>query len=140
MPPEALVSRLELVAQPDAVRSARHHARDVLNTWRVSDDAAHWAALTVSELVTNAVQHATRSVPPDRLELTLRHSHVQLLVEVADPDTRPPVRADVVPSTSECGRGLQLVESVSKEWGYYRPPAGGKVVWCALAVNAQQFS
>ncbi|WP_369020703.1 ATP-binding protein [Streptomyces californicus] len=96
--------------------------------------------LTVSELVTNAGQHATRSVPPDRLELTLRHSHVQLLIEVAAPDTRPPVRADVVSSMSECGRGLQLVESVSKEWGYYRRPAGGKVVWCALAVNAQQFS
>lgn len=135
MPPETLVSRLELAAQPDAVRWARHHARDVLNAWRVPDDAIDSAALAVSELVTNAVQHATNTAPLDRLALTLRHSPVQLLVEVSDPDVRPPVCSGAVSFTNEGGRGLQLVENVSKEWGYYHPPTGGKVVWCALALN-----
>ncbi|MBJ7907171.1 ATP-binding protein [Streptomyces sp. DSM 110735] len=135
MPQETLVSRLELAAQPDAVRWARHHARDVLNAWRVSSNAIDLAALAVSELVTNAVQHATHAALSERLALTLRHHHARLLVEVADPDTRPPVYSGAVSFTSEGGRGLQLVESVSKEWGYYHPPTGGKVVWCAVALN-----
>lgn len=135
MPQETLVSRLELAAQPDAVRWARRHARDVLNAWRVPSDDVDSAALAVSELVTNAVQHATNTVAPGRLALTLRHRRVRLLVEVADSDTRPPVCSAAVSFTSEGGRGLQLVESMSKEWGYYLPPTGGKVVWCAFALN-----
>ncbi|MFK4107300.1 ATP-binding protein [Streptomyces sp. NPDC002176] len=135
MPQETLVSRLELAAQPDAVRWARRHARDVLNAWRVSSDDVDSAALAVSELVTNAVQHATKTATPGRLALTLRHRRMRLLVEVADSDTRPPVRSAAVSFTSEGGRGLQLVESMSKEWGYYLPPTGGKVVWCAFALN-----
>ncbi|MYX74839.1 ATP-binding protein [Streptomyces sp. SID3915] len=135
MPPETLVSRLELAAQPDAVRWARRHARDVLNAWQVSDDAIDSAALAVSELVTNAVRHATNTASLDRLALTLRHSHIQLRVEVSDPDVRPPVRSGAVSFTSEGGRGLRLVETVSKEWGCYHPPTGGKVVWCAVALD-----
>jgi hypothetical protein len=33
---------------------------------------------------------------------------------------------------SEGGRGLRLVESMSRRWGCYHPPAGGKIVWFEL--------
>ncbi|MDV7219163.1 ATP-binding protein [Streptomyces prunicolor] len=138
MPQEHFVSRLELAAQEDAVRWARRHTRDVLSLWRVTGDHTSTAALVVSELVTNAVQHVIKAMPatgPVRLALTLRHRGTHLIVEVADPDVRPPLLQGAVELSAESGRGLLIVESVSKEWGYYFPPTGGKVVWCSLALD-----
>jgi hypothetical protein len=33
---------------------------------------------------------------------------------------------------AENGRGLVLVGALSKEWSYFFPPDGGKVVYCFL--------
>ncbi|MBK3640463.1 ATP-binding protein [Streptomyces sp. MBT33] len=137
MTPEHFVSRLELAAQKDAVRWARRHARDVMSVWRVHPDHTEAVALVVSELVTNAVQHVIKARPaagPVRLALILRHRGTHLIVEVTDPDVRPPVMQGAVAPGAESGRGLLIVESVSKEWGYYFPPTGGKVVWASLAL------
>lgn len=137
MPSEHFVSRLELAAQKDAVRWARRHATDVLSAWRVSSDHIDTAALVVSELVTNAVRRVIETTPatgPVRLALILRHRGTHLIVEVADPDVQPPLLQGAVEASAESGRGLLIVESVSKEWGYYFPPTGGKVVWCSLTL------
>ncbi|MEU3187438.1 ATP-binding protein [Streptomyces sp. NPDC006923] len=137
MTPQHFVSRLELAAQKDAVRWARRHARDVLSIWRVPSDHIETATLVVSELVTNSVRHVSAATPatgPVRLALILRHRGTHLIVEVADPDVRPPVHQGLSAPSAESGRGLFIVESVSKEWGYYFPPTGGKVVWCMLAL------
>ncbi|QKZ22862.1 ATP-binding protein [Streptomyces chartreusis] len=137
MNPEHFVSRLELAAQKDAVRWARRHARDVLSVWRVQPDHVETAALVVSELVTNAVRHVIKATPatgPVRLALILRHRGTHLIVEVADPGVQPPLLQGAVEPGAESGRGLLIVESVSKEWGYYFPPTGGKVVWASLAL------
>ena len=137
MAPEHFVSRLELAAQKEAVRWARRHARDVMSVWRVHPDHIETAALVVSELVTNAVRHVIKTAPatgPARLALVLRHRGTHLIVEVADPDVQPPLLQEAVEPGAESGRGLLIVESVSKEWGYYFPPTGGKVVWCSLAL------
>ncbi|KPI28074.1 putative anti-sigma regulatory factor, serine/threonine protein kinase [Actinobacteria bacterium OK074] len=134
---EHFVSRLELAAQEDAVRWARRHTVDVLSAWQVAEDHVDTAALVVSELVTNAVRHVIKAAPatgPVRLALILRHRGTHLIVEVTDPDVRPPLKPSPVSPDSEGGRGLLIVENVSKEWGYYFPPTGGKVVWCSLAL------
>ena len=39
---------------------------------------------------------------------------------------------------AEAGRGLLLVERLSRAWGVYRPPEGGKVVWCVLSLEADK--
>ncbi|MFJ6985042.1 MULTISPECIES: ATP-binding protein [unclassified Streptomyces] len=138
MNPEHFISRLELAAQPEAVRWARRHGRDVLRAWHVPDDHVDTTTLVVSELVTNAVQHVVSTsptAPPVRVALTLHHRRTHLIVEVADPDTRPPRKPGVVSPQSEGGRGLFIVESVAKEWGYCLPPTGGKVVWCLLPLE-----
>ncbi|MFJ3896846.1 ATP-binding protein [Streptomyces sp. NPDC090083] len=137
MNPEHFISRLELAAQPDAVRWARRHARDVLSLWHVSPDHIETAALVVSELVTNSVRHVIKAAPatgPVRVALILRHRGTHLIVEVGDPDVQPPVLHGLSAPKAESGRGLFIVESVSKEWGYYFPPTGGKVVWCSLTL------
>ncbi|MET9729837.1 ATP-binding protein [Streptomyces sp. NPDC006458] len=116
-------------ADPGAVRTARAHVRRQLHIWDL-DSVGDIAALLVSELVTNALRHATgpigvRLVRPAGLPRTL-------LVEVSDPLPDPPRERAARPE-DESGRGLQLVASSSRRWGT-RPGGTGKTVWFELAV------
>jgi anti-sigma regulatory factor (Ser/Thr protein kinase) len=133
-------SELELAAQADAVRWARRHTRDVLGAWRLPDEHIDTAQLVVSELVTNAVRHDAGKQDPSsepRVTLTLHCEPAQLIVLVSDGNPNPPVSNGAVPLAAEGGRGLFIVEAVSKEWSYYFPPTGGKVVWCILALGSE---
>ncbi|MFF7732942.1 ATP-binding protein [Streptomyces sp. NPDC007984] len=116
-------------ADPGAVRTARQAVRGQLRRWGL-ESLADLAALLVSELVTNALRHATgpigvRLVRPSGLGGVL-------LVEVSDPLPDPPRERTARPE-DESGRGLSLVASSSRRWGT-RPGAGGKTVWFELAV------
>ena len=114
---------------PGAVRAARTAVRDRLAAWNL-DGLADIAALMVSELVTNALRHATgpigvRLVRPEAVDGIL-------LVEVSDPLPDPP-RERVAALEDESGRGLQLVAHAARRWGT-RPGATGKTVWFELSV------
>ncbi|MER5635875.1 ATP-binding SpoIIE family protein phosphatase [Kitasatospora sp. NPDC002227] len=77
--------------------------------------------LMVSELVTNAIQHATRPV-------TLRLVRTSVLrCEVGDDSALLP-RARRAGPEDERGRGLQIVARCAERWGATRLGAG-KVVW-----------
>ena len=65
--------------------------------------------------------------------LSVRHFRDGLLIEVFDTDANPPVLADAA-EDSENGRGLLLVDALSKEWSYFFPPSGGKVVYCLIEI------
>lgn len=116
-------------ADPGAVRAARAAVRGQLGLWNL-DSLGDLTALLVSELVTNALRHATG---PIGVRLTRpAHAGDVLLVEVSDPLPEPPRRRAARPE-DESGRGLQLLASASHRWGT-RPGAGGKTVWFELAV------
>ncbi|MDQ0686036.1 anti-sigma regulatory factor (Ser/Thr protein kinase) [Streptomyces achromogenes] len=116
-------------ADPGAVRTARRAVREQLRDWGL-DSVGDLAALLVSELVTNALRHATG---PIGVRL-VRPAHLEgvLLVEVSDPLPDPP-RERIARPEDESGRGLQLVASSSRRWGT-RPGDTGKTVWFELAV------
>ncbi|WP_030859984.1 ATP-binding protein [Streptomyces sp. NRRL S-37] len=116
-------------ADPGTVRAARHAVRDQLRLWDL-DSVGDLAALLVSELVTNALRHATAPVGV-RLTRPTGRTGV-LLVEVSDPLPEPPHERTARPE-DEGGRGLQLLASASRRWGT-RPGAVGKTVWFELAV------
>jgi anti-sigma regulatory factor (Ser/Thr protein kinase) len=129
---------LELGALDGAVPSARLHARHVLLEWGLAalgDDAE----LVVSELVTNGVQ-ASRTMTHAAIRLWLASDQVQVVICTWDASPQPPVRMDAA-DDAEHGRGLLLVEAVSKEWGWFpaepgSPPADGhhgKVVWAVVS-------
>lgn len=116
-------------AEPGAVRTARSAVRDQLRGWGL-DSLGDVAALLVSELVTNALRHATGPIGV-RLVRPAGMADV-LLVEVSDPLPDPP-RERVARLEDESGRGLQLVASSARRWGT-RPGDTGKTVWFELAV------
>ena len=100
--------------------------------------------MLVSELVTNAVQFSGDPAPTLRysgrvnarlISLSLRHFPESLLIEVFDTDTSPPVLTDP-DAYAENGRGLMLVDALSKEWSYFLSlGGGGKVVYCVLEIS-----
>lgn len=126
-PPAATtaVSRT-LVRNVHAPYAARRFARAQLRAWNLPGlmDAAE---LVSNELAANAVEHGAGPFIAVRLEL----SGGAVTVKVWDADgDRMPMLPDPAPShLNEHGRGLLLTEALSSQWGAYRPPAGGKVVW-----------
>lgn len=116
-------------ADPETAHAARSAVRDQLRLWGL-DSVGDLAALLVSELVTNALRHATdpivvRLIRPFDLDGVL-------LVEVSDP--LPDLPRERAPRPEdESGRGLQLLASVSNRWGT-RPGGNGKTVWFELAL------
>ena len=65
--------------------------------------------------------------------LSVRHFGEGLLIEVFDTDANPPVLTDAA-EDAENGRGLLLVDALSKEWSYFFPSCGGKVVYCFIEI------
>jgi anti-sigma regulatory factor (Ser/Thr protein kinase) len=84
------------------------------------------AQLVVSELVTNAVLHGA---PPIVLRVV---PDGVLRIEVCDTSPGVPAIPDEPRLDAPGGRGLQITESLSRDWGVeWRPE--GKCVWAALA-------
>ncbi|CAM5387481.1 non-specific serine/threonine protein kinase OS=Streptomyces tendae OX=1932 GN=GUR47_15350 PE=3 SV=1 [Streptomyces tendae] len=117
-------------AAPDAVRIARSLVRRTLGEWRL-DSVGDIAALLVSELVTNALRHATGPIGVRVVRGPAGAAGV-LLVEVSDPLPDPPRERAARPD-DEDGRGLQLVASAARRWGT-RPGEAGKTVWFELTL------
>jgi anti-sigma regulatory factor (Ser/Thr protein kinase) len=134
-----LRTHLELAALPTAVPCARLHVRSIAHEWGLPNQA-HTAELVASELVTNSIQACERlrlradvaAVPVVRLWLV--SDQISLLIRVWDACPEMPVRQD--PSLDQdSGRGLMLVDTLSKEWGTYQK-ANGKVVWAMIAPDS----
>jgi anti-sigma regulatory factor (Ser/Thr protein kinase) len=130
-----LQTRLPLAALPTAPSVARGHVRAVAREWGLG--LADTAELLVSELVTNAVQASAklRTAGTPVIHLWVTSDRVSMVIHVWDASSGMPViRVDADELDEEGGRGLLLVETLSKDWGVYRK-ADGKVVWCLIAAE-----
>jgi anti-sigma regulatory factor (Ser/Thr protein kinase) len=116
---------------------AREFTTTTLRSWdlpELIDDAV----VIVSELVTNAVRHglpAYAAASGDRpIRLTLVRQGRFVVFVVSDPsDQDPQVRA--ADDVCENGRGLHVIEALSRVWGWTPLPGTGKAVWAALAIR-----
>ncbi|MEV6766168.1 ATP-binding protein [Streptomyces sp. NPDC051105] len=101
--------------RPEAAGEARQIAKDVLARWQVADAPADSVLLTVSELVTNAVEHAE---PPLNLRLSRDPSSHRVHIEVSD---EGPAATDgdwAASSTpEEHGRGLEIIDFLATAHG-----------------------
>ncbi|MFB6436012.1 ATP-binding protein [Streptomyces sp. NPDC056411] len=111
---------------------ARAALRRQLLTWRIGGEAAHSAALLLSELVTNAVTAQAPPAPDIGVRFALSDGRLRL--EVRDTsDALPEMKQ--AEEDEECGRGLVLVNALASGWGIDRDGTG-KIVWAELAVSS----
>jgi anti-sigma regulatory factor (Ser/Thr protein kinase) len=123
------VGTIALPELPASSSWARRYTRFFLGSCQgISADIAETAELIVSELVTNAVKFGGAR----HFSLSLRNFRGVLLIEVCDSSSNPPILSSA-DGAAENGRGLMLVNALSKEWSYSFLPGGGKIVYCLLA-------
>jgi AraC-like DNA-binding protein/anti-sigma regulatory factor (Ser/Thr protein kinase)/catechol 2,3-dioxygenase-like lactoylglutathione lyase family enzyme len=117
--PAQLSCSADLPPVPSSVRRARQFLRDACARWGVAerDDMA----VVVTELVTNAVEHAGT---PLRLRLVLDRSVLRVSVR----DRRPGPLPDPAEPNGPRGHGLRAVARLSRTWGVLLD-GDGKAVW-----------
>lgn len=116
--------RETLTTDPEQVAHARQLVAGYLRDLGSTEEEV--AVLLVSELVTNAILHASGP-----LELRARPLDDGLRVEVLDSASDAPALRTEVDLTDIGGRGLQLVDVLADRWGWSESDEG-KVVWFEL--------
>ncbi len=107
---------------------ARRWVANCARSGGATDDAVSSSLLVTSEVVTNAIVHASATTS---VIIRARLDGTDLTVTVLDEDTRPPVprqgRAGL-----PGGQGMHIVEALSSRWGWHRQPKG-KAVWFTIS-------
>ncbi|MFI8221486.1 ATP-binding protein [Streptomyces sp. NPDC085932] len=121
--------------RPQAAGQARLHTRGVLADWKVDAALVDQAELVVSELVTNAVQHA---LPPVSLHLVHYREARTLRVEVHDGGPAFDAPAGDEPTgdddTDEHGRGTGIIVALASANGV-TTSAGHVAHWAELSTS-----
>ena len=113
---------------PHDVRSvprARHLLRRVLDDAGVDETTRAEIEVVLSEIVANAVRHARplRGHPEDGLEIFCRllpggtYDGRHIEISVTDGGAPTPVRPRWAGDSDTSGRGLEIVDSLSSDWG-----------------------
>lgn len=127
-----LLGKAYLKIDPASAAKARAYVRE----WLGADHPAYEnVRLATSELVTNAVLHTGRRGPDELILLTLTRRADSLCLKVQDPggDSWEPRAPGTVPAEEECGRGLDIVDEISRQrWGVRDQGDLGRTVWCAI--------
>lgn len=127
---------ITLPSAPASVTAARRFATGVVAEWGLPDegDALDSLRLIVSELATNAVQHAQDHSPTFQLDVRLDGAD-KVCVGVTDRHPREPRRLPAAVQQDN-GRGLVIVRALTAEAGgkLTVTPAeeGGKTVWATF--------
>ena len=122
--------RCVLVLDPDVdnVATARRFVVDAIGT----EHQGHRrdAALLTSELVTNAVAHAST---PVKVEVKVERTEDRARVEVYDGSMEAPTYKPLTLDRDH-GRGLAIVDAIADAWGVAPVDDHGKVVWFELGL------
>ncbi|MGW5698267.1 SpoIIE family protein phosphatase, partial [Streptomyces asiaticus] len=119
------VASWEVPSDPAAVSGVRAEVMRKLAEWGLGE-AAFTAELVLSELITNAIRHATG---PIRVQVLRDRA---LICEVSDSSSTSP-HLRYAATMDEGGRGLFLVAQFAERWGT-RYTSDGKVIWAELAI------
>jgi anti-sigma regulatory factor (Ser/Thr protein kinase) len=128
--PVALQYRWSFTPELMAPGDARQRLTPVLGAWGLVGQQGADALLVMSELVSNAVEHART-----RLVLRVSFAGTSVLIEVSD-DSRAEPELRPMDSSELRGRGLQFVDALARAWSW-RPDGNGKTVWAEMAVGDQ---
>jgi len=126
-------TQLELAPLDTAPGSARAHASAVLREWQANQDTVDIAVLVLTELLTNAVETTWKHNLYSPVRLWMLGDQASILLLIWDATSPAPV-LHAATADAEHGRGLDVVNSLSEQWGFYRPNERpyGKVVWALI--------
>lgn len=124
-----LMALISLPRTRPAVASARHWLADTLTAWNVSGEQADDAVLALSEVVTNAVEHAVGD-GHSTVTAALWQGHLRVTVSDPDSELHGAARSD------EHGRGLLVVQELTLRHGANRLVGGGKLIWFEQLVTS----
>jgi len=122
-----------LASDSGAPREARDHVQAFLDAHGLKGEAGQAALVIASELVTNAVVHASA---PIRLEVAVRDRTLQLAVHDGDAGAAL-VATRRVDWGDSSGRGVEIVASLARCWGV-QTDADGKQVWAQIDVPTRE--
>jgi anti-sigma regulatory factor (Ser/Thr protein kinase) len=127
-----LVTARDLPAEVESPGIARNVTKATLGKWCLAE-LYEDAAVVVSELVTNALRYGLVSDVQRVLRLVLVRYESQFVCMVTDPaDTAPTMQEpDYI---AETGRGLHIIEAMTRAWGWTPLLGGGKAVWASFSI------
>jgi len=132
--PSGLFDWCLLPAIPTSVAYARAYVRMAITRRGLGDlFDAEVAELIMSELVSNALQHAYHDKPSLRetIHLAFSHDPEGLLLSAGDMSDEPPALKDTSPDEDN-GRGLHVIAALASFWGWQPQHGGGKVVYALI--------
>lgn len=124
--PEVLRGSWHFDVDPRAPADARGHVRRICRRWGIDEDAREAAEIVITELVTNAVEHASST---SVVQVWRRDRSLHLTVRDFDLAVLP--AAHLPDPTAPRGRGLAMVAAVARTWGV-EPHRDGKTVWAEM--------
>lgn len=119
---------------PASISLARRRLTADLSAAGIGGQAVGDAALVISELLSNAIQHAW-PLPGAKVQVawTVDGGSVEVAVSDGGGPTLPR-QASPAPSALG-GRGLRIVQQLSQDWGI-KTDSGGQTVWAVLPAGA----
>lgn len=122
--PAPAVQRLRLAPHPTSPRASREFVTRTLLDWQLGR-VIRLASLAVSELVFISTTHAGTDI-----DLTVAWNLGALRLTVQD--NSPDLPSEPHPAHRRYGRGLAIVDGLSRAFGVLPTSGGGKVVWAVL--------
>jgi anti-sigma regulatory factor (Ser/Thr protein kinase) len=119
------IGELAMLPTATAPGHARRWLHDALAAVELDDDTLQLVVLVVDELVTNAVIHAGTPI-----DVRVQHDSGVVHCVVRDRRTDGPLPR-IIETVDGRGRGLRLVDVLSRRWGVDRDTAGTNV-WAEI--------
>lgn len=127
------VGALYLRQSTGSAACARRALSHELTGRRAGNDVIFDATLIATELLSNAIQHAS-PLKTGHFRLFWRIDEGQLHIEVHDGGSPTAPQIQSANPTDVAGRGLAIVDAIADRWGIESHEAG-RCVWAALAVR-----
>jgi len=122
-----VIKRRRFEASEESVGEARRFVAEIISD--LPSELQDAVRLMVSELSTNALVHASSG-----FDVAVERSDVAVVIAISDQGSGTPTVESPRPDEPH-GRGLQIVDTLSDEWGLTSSSEAGKTVWFRMSLR-----
>jgi anti-sigma regulatory factor (Ser/Thr protein kinase) len=120
--------------EPASAAKVRRSIAEDLSEYAIAQDCVDDVVLVASELVGNAVVHATGPQGADPLDVSWDVQPDAVVIRVLDGSPQLPMRRSS-DTADRSGRGLSIVAAIALDWGVRRSGTG-KLVWARIPITS----